>query len=87
MKKLSDEDKAILLKGLLRFTTDEETRTVSDFTGEDVNLFYSLESLLDILATQRDCQEVIKKSIVAKCNDKIKSRKAYTEYQNYVDSW
>lgn len=86
MKKLSAEDKAILFKGLLKFTTNEETRTVSDFTGEDVNLFYLLEGLLDRLATERDGQEVIKKSIVAKCNE-INSRKAYAEYQKYVNSW
>lgn len=89
MKKLSNEDKAILFKGLLKFTApDEETGTwTSDFTGEDVNLFYSLEGLLDILATEGSGQEFIKKSIVTKYDDKIKSRKTYTEYQKYVNSW
>ncbi|MXS82156.1 inovirus-type Gp2 protein [Nitrosomonas oligotropha] len=89
MKKLSNEDKAILFKGLLKFTApDEETGTwTSDFTGEDVNLFYLLEGLLDTLATKGNGQEFIKKSIVAKCNDKIINRKTYTEYQKYVNSW
>lgn len=89
MRKLSNEDKAILFKGLLKFTApDEETGAwPSDFTGEDVNLFYLLEGLLDTLATKGDGQEFIKKSNVANCNDKINSRKADAEYQKYVNSW
>lgn len=87
MKKLSAEDKAILYIGLLQFAADEETRTTSDFTGDYINFFNSLESLLDLLATKGNGQEFIKKSLFVRSNNKLESRIAHTEHQKYVNSW
>lgn len=87
--KLNYEDKKISFNGFLDFVNpDKRTGTwSSNFTGQDVDLFYCLEGFLDRLATEKNGQEVIKKHFVAKCNDKIKSEKANTEYWEFVNSW
>lgn len=89
LNKLNREDKTISLNGFLDFVAPEKITDTwsSDFTGEDVHDCYFLESLLDRLATEKNDQEVIKKHFVAKCNDKIKSRKACAEYQKFANSW
>lgn len=97
-KKLDSEDWVVSEQGLREFAFP--LREIESDTDEDKTIFNhnylinvnphefnSLEHSLERLATGWNGQEVIKKCIVAKYNDREKDAKAHYEYQKFINSW